>query len=374
MPFVQTFLHHPRKLFLRWALFQVHLWAGVLLSLYVIVIALTGSILVFRSEIVRAQLPSTLTSYNPSQTASIAQVIAAVQRTYPAAHIADLTLPSSISPAFVIAAQNPDHHSFYLLADPTTATLYPRHRTWIDWTYDLHVYLLLGTAHGMQVNGIGAAILMLLCITGLVLWWPGLKLWTRGLRISLRHNWRRINFDAHSAIGFWTLLLVSWWAFSGIYFAWYKQVAAAVAIVSPIRGMAAPIAPPRPTSNQHASLEAILQAIHQAAPQGHLYSLSDPALTTPTVYALVDLRAPGDFSHRDIISLSTRDARILTDWHYGQNHTLGDWVLWAMHPIHFGTVWGTPIKILWSLLGVSLAVLTLTGLLMYWNRYLRHRL
>ena len=48
---LRTILHHPRKLWLRRALFQIHLWLGVLLSLYVIVIGLSGSILVFEDEI-----------------------------------------------------------------------------------------------------------------------------------------------------------------------------------------------------------------------------------------------------------------------------------------------------------------------------------
>lgn len=32
------------------ALFQIHPWVGILLSLYIVTIALTGSILVFREE------------------------------------------------------------------------------------------------------------------------------------------------------------------------------------------------------------------------------------------------------------------------------------------------------------------------------------
>jgi uncharacterized iron-regulated membrane protein len=102
--------------------------------------------------------------------------------------------------------------------------------------------------------------------------------------------------------------------------------------------------------------------------------LSDPLLSGDSVYALVDLRAPGDFSHRDIIVLSPDDARVLSIWHYGQNHTLGDWILWSMHPLHFGTLWGTTFKFIWALAGVALAILAITGCLMYWNRYLHRRL
>jgi hypothetical protein len=39
---------HPRKLLVRRMLFQIHLWAGILLSLCVVVISPSGSILVFQ--------------------------------------------------------------------------------------------------------------------------------------------------------------------------------------------------------------------------------------------------------------------------------------------------------------------------------------
>jgi uncharacterized iron-regulated membrane protein len=365
-------IHHPRKLWLRRALFQVHLWAGVLLSVYIVVIALTGSILVFEDEFTRTTLPSGLSSYHPAATASIPGVLAAFARAYPGGHITNLILPSEAIPAFQLQAIDADRHPVHLVADPGTARMYSQPRTWVEVVHDLHVYLLLGHAYGVQVNGAGAAILLLLAISGLILWWPGIAVWTRGLHISFRNNWRRINFDAHSAIGFWTLALIVWWAFSGIYFAWYKQVAATVNAISPLDGMVQPKLPVLLASPTQAPVESILQAIHQVSPQGRLYGLSD--LSRAPIYAEVDLRALGDFSHRDIITLDPATAKVLTVWHYGRNHSLGDWILWSMHPLHFGTLWGLPIKILWALLGVALAALSVTGLLMYWNRYLRHRL
>jgi uncharacterized iron-regulated membrane protein len=375
MSFLRTFLHHPRKLWLRRAFFQIHLWAGVLLSLYVVMIALTGSILVFRTELTRARLPKTLTPYDAGRTAPIAKVLERFRTAYPGAKLESIQMPSPQMPAFLLFAADSHQHSFTPLADPVTGDLKLQPRTWLYWTYELHANLLLGDSYGVQVNGIGAVCLLLLTATGLFLWWPGVKIWARGLRISFRHHWRRINFDAHNAIGFWTLFMVFWWALSGIYFAWYRQVASAVAVVSPLQGMLSPVVPTLPTAGpDRASLEQILSAVHQASPNGQLFSLSDPLLTGTIVYALVDLRAPGDFSHRDIISLSTTDARVLTVWHYGQNRTAGDWILWAMHPLHFGTLWGVFFKLIWALCGLALGVLVITGLLMYWNRFLRHRL
>jgi hypothetical protein len=58
------------------------------------------------------------------------------------------------------------------------------------------------------------------------------------------------------AIGFWTLFIVFWWALSGIYFAWYRQVTSAVAVVSPLQGMLSPVVPTQPKPGpDRASLE-----------------------------------------------------------------------------------------------------------------------
>lgn len=374
MSFFRTLVHHPRKLWLRRAFFQIHLWAGILFSLYIVMIGVTGSILVFRTELTRAQLPKSLTPFAAVSTAPVATVLERFRAAYPEAKLENIQVPAPQMPVFLLFATDTHRLPFTLLADPVTANLRPQPRTWVYWMYELHVNLLLGEAHGVQVNGVGALCLLLLIITGLVLWWPGVKVWARGLRIGFRHSWRRINYDVHSAIGFWTLFILFWWAVSGIYFAWYQQVTSAVAVVSPLKGMLSPVAPTQPKPGpDRASLEQVLSAIHQASPRGQLFSLSDPLLSGEIVYALVDLRAPGDFSRRDIITLSTKDARILTVWHYGENRTTGDWILWAMHLLHFGTLWGMPIKIFWASCGVAVALLAITGLLMYWNRFLRHQ-
>jgi hypothetical protein len=46
-----TFLDHPQRLWWRLALFQVHLWVGIILCLYMLVAAVSGSLLVFRGDL-----------------------------------------------------------------------------------------------------------------------------------------------------------------------------------------------------------------------------------------------------------------------------------------------------------------------------------
>ena len=367
-------LHHPRRLWIRKAIFQVHLWAGVLLTLYLVVIALTGSVLVFERELTGFALPPGVSHRLPAVPVPLAAVVRHAQQSYPDAEIDEVTVPSVAIPAYQLTLRLANHHATHVVADAATGALVPAPRTWVQWVHDLHVYLLLDPRYGAQVNAAGAAVLLLLTVSGLALWWPGVRVWTRGLRVNVRAGWRRINYDLHSAVGFWTLLLSFWWALSGMYFGWYRVVARAVEAVFPVRNMHAPVALAASASTSRVPLATVLQAAQAASPQGQLYSLSNADLRGPTAYASMDLGEQGGFLHRDIVCIGTADARVLSVWHYAEKHSLGDWILWLMHPLHFGTEWGLLVKVVWFLLGLSMAVLALTGLLMYWNRCLRHKL
>jgi uncharacterized iron-regulated membrane protein len=373
MSLTSDLVHHPRRLWLRRAAFQVHLWAGVLLAVYLVLIALSGSVLVYKDELTRWALPPGLHVYQRARIASPEMVMAQFTAIEPKGTVINLQVPSTVLPVFLLEGKDSAGRPARWIADPITGRTHPAPRTWLDTVHDLHYYLLLPASWGMQVNAVGAAILLLLALTGAFLWWPGLRSWKRGLRFNPRSKWRRMNYDLHSAIGFWTLAIVVWWAVSGVYFGWYREVATIVSLVSPLQGMQAPASAPLSpaASGSHAPLDQVLFAAESASPQGQLWSVSDPSLRTPESYVLLDRGAPGDFSHRDIVRIRTTDARVISVWHYGERHSLGDWVLWSMHPLHFGTLWGPIVKLVWFLLGLSLAILTVTGLLLYWNRYLR---
>ena len=51
---------------------------------------------------------------------------------------------------------------------------------WPPGSAKLHTDLLYGET-GRKVNGIGAIFVTLLCVTGLIVWWPGVASWRRNL-------------------------------------------------------------------------------------------------------------------------------------------------------------------------------------------------
>ena len=97
---------------------------------------------------------------------------------------------------------------------------------------DLHDDLLmLEDRRGRFWNGIGSILVTLLCLTGAVLWWRGLKVWRRGLTFSWRSAWPGLNYDLHSELGFWFFAIIGIWAVSGIYLAFPEPFVHAVDVI-----------------------------------------------------------------------------------------------------------------------------------------------
>jgi uncharacterized iron-regulated membrane protein len=101
----------------------------------------------------------------------------------------------------------------------------------VEWIVKLHSNLHAGST-GRFVNGIAAACLTVLCLTGIIVWWPGVKYWRRSLTVSRRSNFARVTWDLHGALGFWCFPFVLLWGLSGFYFA-FPDLFAALLFLDP---------------------------------------------------------------------------------------------------------------------------------------------
>ena len=359
--------------------FQVHLWVGIILSLYMIVIAVTGAILVFRPEL--EALIGLKPWHNIQATApyaDLAKVIDNVKASYPAGRITSVFTPTEGEPTFVALVQdfNRDRTEIRVAADPATGTVlgeFPRNETWLRVVTRLHETLLIGPG-GRRLNGYGGAFLLLLNITGMVVWWPGIQTWMRALVVDFRRGWRRVNFDLHRAFGFWTLALTSFWAISGIYFGWPAQTFAWVQKISPIVTVRPPIVSVLPRRDTPPpDLHAIISQAGVVDPGTTLMGIGFPTGRRAPLRILMRRRPGPGYEYADNVFFDPYDGKYLATWRYGINQTLGDWFIWLQIPLHFGTYWGMTVKIIWALAGLAIALLTVTGALMYWNRALRRK-
>jgi uncharacterized iron-regulated membrane protein len=102
----------------------------------------------------------------------------------------------------------------------------------VSWLLDLHDNLLLGPS-GRILNAVGALLVTVIGLTGLIIWWPGIKRWRRSLTVHRRVGWKRFNWDLHSAIGFWALLFVLMFGITGAYLGLPDPFAAVVEFLEP---------------------------------------------------------------------------------------------------------------------------------------------
>src|SRR5438128_6533731 len=78
----------PQRLWIRKAVFQVHLWTGIGVGVYMLVVSMTGSVLVYRNELYFAATPDPI-FVTPSGTRLTAeQLQAAVVRAHPGFSVA----------------------------------------------------------------------------------------------------------------------------------------------------------------------------------------------------------------------------------------------------------------------------------------------
>ena len=232
--FGNDLLHRPQSLLLRKLLFQVHLWVGVGIGAYMFIMGITGSVLVFREELEHRVNPTLYPRLEPGNApASIVDVIRNIEIAYPQHRITSVYAPTRGRPVYYSFIEK-DRRFVTVLASPTGELLGERPNSgFLRWLQDLHVNLLSGTT-GRLVNGFAAVLLLVLCVTGALIWWPGLHAWLQNTRVDFRKNWKRVAWELHGATGFWTVLIVAMWAVTGAYFTFPEPFQKVIGKVSPL--------------------------------------------------------------------------------------------------------------------------------------------
>jgi uncharacterized iron-regulated membrane protein len=215
----QRWLRQPQRIWLRRALFQAHLWTGLVLGLYVFMISVTGSVLVYRNELFRAATPEPRISTASGPQLTDRQLKAAVARLYPDYVIVNLGRPLNPDQAVDVRLRRGTEIRHRLIDPKTGSDLgdsVSMGIRMVSGLLDLHDNLFAGPA-GRKVNGAGALALLVLAVSGMVVWWPGVKTWRRSVTVPRGVGWKRLNWHLHSMIGFWSLAFVLAFGLSGIY-------------------------------------------------------------------------------------------------------------------------------------------------------------
>jgi uncharacterized iron-regulated membrane protein len=197
----------------------VHLWSGIAVGLYILTVSVTGSIVVYSNELYRFATPKPVISNGPGPLLADEQLKEAALKVYPGYRVVKITRSKNPDQAVDVWVRR-DEEVKYRLFDPRTGSdlgnSVPKFIKVVSTLLDLHDNLFAGPK-GRQVNGIGAGAVLVLAVTGLVIWWPGIKTWRRSLMLPRGVGWQRLTWHLHSVIGFWGLAFTIVFAVSGIY-------------------------------------------------------------------------------------------------------------------------------------------------------------
>jgi uncharacterized iron-regulated membrane protein len=371
---VNNFIYRPQNVFLRKAIFQVHLWTGVLVGLYVFVVCITGAALVFRIDMQRALHPDLFTP-SPGTHADAATILERVRDAFPNDRVSGIDAPTTVRPTYLAYVVRGDKF-LTLLIDPVTARVLGElpEKSLVRTVQDLHFDLLAGRT-GRVVNGAGAVLLLGLCLTGLVIWWPGLPNWRRGFTIDFRRSWKRINWDLHSAMGIWTGAIIAMWAVTGLYFAFPTPFRNAVNAVSPLAvastpqsGPAAAQSAPPPTWRE------LIARAEERIPDQHVARVVPPSNATGAFLVMFSRVAPYSAGGAALTSvyLDQYTGELLKDGP-PVRRSAGDLIMKWVAPLHVGNFGGNGVRAAWLILGLSPPLMFVTGFVMWWTRVVRPR-
>ncbi|WCL80937.1 PepSY-associated TM helix domain-containing protein [Saprospira sp. CCB-QB6] len=208
----------------------LHLWLGLLSSLVVFIICLSGSIYAFKTQINDYYNAEKVFVEAPAQPqVNIAAIEALFERE--GREITAIVIPEQPNRSYSISfREQGEEQSKTQYFDPYRQQLLGYRSIQLDDFFELILSLhksLWIPGIGKQIVGISSLIFCLLLLSGLVLWFPkNMRNLKRGFYIKFKAKFYRINYDLHKVLGFYSSLLLLFIALTGAYitYPWMKNV------------------------------------------------------------------------------------------------------------------------------------------------------
>jgi len=330
----------------RWRawLLQLHLWVGIALCPPFVMLGVTGSVLVYAHELEALFAGRKPAAFGTTQPASA--IIEAAQSVAGDGMVPSLFLPAGEpgEHAFVRLTRpgeaGPPRAGLQVQVDPVSLEAMVREpgSGVLRQMTRLHANLLIPGRVGRQIIGWFGVAMLVLGVSGLVLWWPKRGRWRAAFLVKQGAGRLRLLRDLHGAVGIWTLPVFLVVTFSGVSLAFPQSTGAVIASVFPARELRAAIFSARAEPRDEAERIGIDRAIElarAAIPDGRLVSAALPV--RPEQPYRVGLRPAGYAEGGPIawVLVDPWSARVLEVLH-PRDYTTGETIMAWQHGLHEG--------------------------------------
>ncbi len=357
---------------LRRGLARLHRWAGLLIMACMLVAAITGTWLVFRVEMDRLVNPHLRVVQPGTSRVSLASVVEAAERRF----------PHSVAQALILQQRPDDSIGVYLQSENPGATEFDQlffnpyegsflggrstsrlvfTREHLDPMIDRLHYSLWMNNWGLWLMGIVAAVWLATSVVGLALAWPRLwhriVAWVPILSARVDRGRYQANYQVHRAAGVWFLPVLIVLAFTSLYQNLPQFVRPIVHAFSPLaeRPPGRPLAEGATTISPDLAIATLTERFPTARPSSIgidrfsgrysvLFHLPDDLSPEGENWAFIDM-VSGEIAGLKLTATSSAGDRLLT------------WIF----PLHTGTAFGLPGRIVIALAGVVLVGMLGTG-------------
>jgi len=343
---------------------SIHTWIGLIGGLFISIISLSGSVIVFRSQLEQSMLPPIPVAANSTRRVSLNEAVRQILRSHPDSRIRRVRLPASPHDPYVMQIQSGEKQQ-RLVSDPYSGRILGvLDASWVDRIVDLHRNLLSGKT-GRKIVGAFGIVLFVLSATGIVLWFLTARNWRALITAPRQGSSRRFNLELHRLTGMWAYCLLAVVSFTGIGISYpdtFRQGWQALTgqpAVSQVRRNFTIAGPPGQSLDDYLAIGS--SAMKDATPTE--LRLPEPGKGP------VELRLSrtGDLSAgSNRVYLDPVSAHVLAI-DRAADRPLGARFLGAFSPIHYGQVGGLTATILWALLGLVPPLLLVTGLIVWWR-------
>ncbi|GGN07213.1 membrane protein [Dyadobacter beijingensis] len=354
-------------------LFRLHSWLGLTTGIFLILLGLSGSVLVFRTELDR-YFNQELLHVSPVTRTGNDQVL---KRCYE-------TITSRYPNLDGIAWVNPDAgptdaynfriyfndarlltYDLGLISfDPYTGAILREGPSgeftpsFVEWLFQFHFSFQLGIP-GAALTAVFGITMLLSLITGAVAYRK--MLWkVIGFKIKInRKNWRTISSDLHRIVGVWSLLLNALIFFTGFWmnlFAFKAKAWEAEQVTT------------QPNTLMTASPDLMLKQALSAMPDlqpTYVYLPTQPVRKFEVRgYATAQSKIWGSSNS---VKIDQQTGELISISRFSDK-LLGERIEATFFPLHVGNFGGIPVKVLYVIIGLTPGLLSVTGFLLWWRR------
>jgi vanillate O-demethylase ferredoxin subunit len=352
---------------LRKPLLTLHTWLGLTVGVPLLVVALSGTVLIFRSALERKLDPHRFIVAAGATRLPLDELVARAKAAHPGADFLSVRFYGDPTMPFMALFSD----KVYVHLNPHTGEFLgarQRYGEGFGWVEGLHKYIRLDPEIGENVNGALAFLFIGLFAAGLVLWWPATR---RALKAGLTLNpalkgrpWR---LNLHKTFGAYAALLLLFSAATGVPISFDSTRVVLDLITGSKRDL--PPKPPAQPAKTFAGFEAVERQIEGLMPGARETYIALPKNGLAVGYAIAaDAPHPNARSYVWVDAGTAALVRYAPYAHTSPGYRLYYWLL----SLHTAVAGGYLMQFVLMLSTLSVPVLAFTGVSSYLRRRAQH--